>query len=571
MRLDVLAVLVALPLLAVAAKETPPPVDGRARLADALAAEAARATKELRLGDEGPPFFVGLQVKEFDTREVVARFGAVVDSAQRRRRSLLADVRVGSYELDSTADPDALGFDFDADAGDGWEPDDDLPLDDDPKALRRATWLVVDDKYKRALAAYLKKRGRQVYRPDEADRAPSFSRAPPVSYAEPPKAFPFDAAAWAAELRRASAALLAQPGLFDSEARVQAEKIVRVFVSSEGSRVVTEQRLYVLRVRAFARAPDGMLLENGRDLYAESESSLPRGAALDREVAQLAEELTALRAAPLADPFTGPALLSPQAAGVLFHEAVGHRLEGERQDDENEGRTFRGQVGQRVLPPFVTIVDDPTRAFFEVAGQPVPLNGFYRYDEQGVAAEPVTLVEDGVLRGYLMGRRPVKGFSRSNGHGRSAGNRMPVARMANLVVLPKAPVPEAELKRRLVEEARRQGKPYGLYVKDVKGGNTNTSGAGYQAFKGMTRLVYRVRASDGAEELVRGVELVGTPLSTVNRIVAMGDRPGVFNGFCGAESGYVPVSTVSPAVLVGEFELQRTRKSLGRPPLLPPP
>lgn len=570
MRLSILAVLATLPLFANAAKDVSPSVDGRAKLAEALAAEVVRATKELKLGEEGPPFFVGLQLKEFDTREVVARFGAVYDNAQRRRRSLLADVRVGSYEFDSTADPDALGFDFD-DAGDGWEPDDDLPIDDDPKALRRAAWLVVDDKYKRALASYLKKRGRQVYRPDEKDRAASFSREPAVTFSEPPRMLSFDTAAWSAEARRISASLLAHPGLFDSEARVQAEKTTRVFVSSEGSRIVTEQLQYVLRVRAFARAPDGMLLENSRDFYAENEASLPRGGVVDREISKLVEALVALQAAPLVDPFTGPALLSPEAAGVLFHEAIGHRLEGERQDDENEGRTFRGQIGNRVLPPFLSIVDDPTRAFFEVGGKPVPLNGFYRYDEQGVAAQPVTLVEDGVLRTYLMGRRPVKGFTRSNGHGRSAANRMPVARMANLIVLPKAPVPEAELKQRLVEEARRQGKPYGLYVKDIKGGNTNTSSAGYQAFKGLTRLVYRVRASDGAEELVRGVELVGTPLSTINRIVAMGDKAGVFNGFCGAESGYVPVSTVAPAVLVGEFELQRTRKNLGRPPLLPAP
>jgi predicted Zn-dependent protease len=236
-------------------------------------------------------------------------------------------------------------------------------------------------------------------------------------------------------------------------------------------------------------------------------------------------------------------------------------------DDDQEGQTFRGQAGQRILPPFLSILDDPTlRA---TAG--VPLNSSYTFDDQGVPAERTVLVKDGKLQSYLLSRRPVRPFVHSNGRGRAQGNRPPMARMSNLIVESQHPLTAAALKAELMAEARRQGKPYGLIVKDIAGGNTNTTGFGYQAFKGPPRLVYRVDARTGAEELVRGVELVGTPLSSINRILATGDAPGVFNGYCGTESGYVPVSTVSPAVLVGELELQRVTRTRERSPILPSP
>ena len=278
-------------------------------------------------------------------------------------------------------------------------------------------------------------------------------------------------------------------------------------------------------------------------------------------------DLLALREAPVLDPYTGPAILAPEAMGVLFHEAVGHRLEGERQSDEHEGRTFKGQVGQTVLPTFLTVVDDPTLR----AHGPTQLNGHYRFDDQGVVARRAVLIEDGVLRGFLTSRKPVEGFERSNGHGRAQGTLEPMGRMGNLIITSDKVVPEAVLRQMLLDETRKRGKPYGLLIRDITGGSTNTSGWGYQAFKGVPRLVFTVDAETGQETLVRGVEVVGTPLSTVNRIVATGDHSEIFNGFCGAESGYVPVSTVAPAALLTEIELQRDQREKEKPPVLPPP
>jgi predicted Zn-dependent protease len=257
----------------------------------------------------------------------------------------------------------------------------------------------------------------------------------------------------------------------------------------------------------------------------------------------------------------------PEAAGVLFHEAVGHRLEGERQDDDKEGQTFKGQLARRILPSFISVADDPPlRAQGDTA-----LNGFYSFDDQGVPAQRTLLVEDGVLRTFLLSRKPVNPFTRSNGHGRSQGANAPVARMGNLVVTSKRQVSLAELKRRLLAEAKQQGKPYGLIIKDIVGGNTNTMSYGYQAFKGTPRLAYRLDVETGKEELVRGIELIGTPLSSINKLLATSDEVRVFNGFCGAESGYVPVSTIAPATLISEIELQRVARANERSPILPAP
>jgi len=349
--------------------------------------------------------------------------------------------------------------------------------------------------------------------------------------------------------------------------KVDAEKQVRWFTSSEGSALVTESALFGVHLQALARAPDGQLLENNRDWYGRTEADLPGPSELRAEARRLASELLALRDAPALDPYTGPAILSAEATGVLFHEAVGHRLEGDRQDDEHEGRTYKGQVGKVVLPTFLGVVDDPTLA--SAAGS--PLNGSYAFDDQGVPAARAVLVRDGRLEGFLLSRKPVKPFEHSNGHARSQGGAPPVARMANLIVTSSRQLPMAELKRMLIAEARRQGKPYGLVVREVSGGNTNTATYGYQAFKGTPRLVYRVDVDTGREELVRGVELVGTPLAAVNKVLATGDEARVFNGYCGAESGYVPVSTVAPAILVSEIELQRTTHTGERGPLLPAP
>ena len=541
------------------------PAGGRAVVLGALQAELARSAARLRLDGYDAPYFIAFQVKELRTDTVAARSGALVEDESRRSRRAAVDLRVGSYDLDSSGRDD--GVHFVGQDGRTWFASREAPLDDDPAALRNALWLLADEKYKEALAAWFKRKSRAVYRAEEPDRAPSFSREDPQRHADPATPFAFDRGRWRDEVKRLSAAFRSHPAVLDSSVRVGADRTVRWQVDTEGTALVTEQTLYGLHLQAVARAVDGQLLEGSRDWYARTEAGLPAGERLRREQEALCAELEALRTAPVVDPSSGPALLAPEATGVLFHEAVGHRLEGDRQDDDKEGQTFKGQVGRRVLPAFLTVTDDPTVA--RAGG--VDLNGAYGWDDQGVPARRTVLVEDGVLRGYLLSRRPVKPFTRSNGHGRAQGVQAPVARMGNLLVESKRTFPLDELRRMLREEARRQGKPYAYVIRDITGGNTNTASFGYQAFKGTPRLVTRVDVATGREELVRGVELVGTPLSSVNRLLATSAETAAFNGFCGAESGYVPVSTVAPWALVSEVELQRVARAHERSPILPAP
>ncbi|MDP1824659.1 MAG: TldD/PmbA family protein [Archangium sp.] len=548
--------------LLIAAKPLP---DARQDLLDAMVDEINRSQAELKLRENRGPYFIGYQLKDYDSREVLARYGGVFQDAATRDRKISVDVRVGDYVFDSSVGDD-LDLSF-ALKGPSYLTKKSAPIDDDPAALRTALWLVTDEKYKAALFNFLKKKGDDVYAVEDPKRPPSFTREAPEVQLGAKVPFVFTRDRWLAFAREVSARLAREKAFFDSEVRISADKVVRYYVTTEGTRLVTEDTLFGIHVQAWTRADDGQLLEDSREFYAPLESQLPSDAAMKKETEVMVNDLLALRVAPTIDPYTGPAILEADAAGVLFHEAVGHRLEGERQDSDAEGKTFRGQVGRQVLPPFITVIDDATAT--ERGGK--QLNGHYLFDEEGVRAQKVTLVKAGVLQTYLLSRRPVEGFLKSNGHGRAQGNRKPIARMANLIVESTKRLPAAGLKAQLIAEAKRQGKPFGLLIRDITGGNTNTAGFGYQAFKGTPRMVYRVDLKTGAETLVRGVEIVGTPLSSMNRILATGQTEGVFNGFCGAESGMVPVSTVAPAVLLQELELQRGQEGKDRPPLIPSP
>jgi len=544
--------------------------DARLATLGAMKAELQRSMKKLKLEGHEAPYFISYQLKDTLSHGVVYRYGALFDDRSVREAKLAVDVRVGSYDLDSSEGDEQMPFFL---GGDGQGPtylaQTDAPQEIAPEALHNALWLLTDEKYKAALSNFLKRKAAGVYAAESEDEEGkvSFSREKPVRHVQDPVPFPFAKDRWKEHAQKLSALFRDYPEILDSEVRVTADKVTRLQTNSEGSELATEETLYALHVQAVTRATDGQLLDNSRDFYAATEDELPGFEEMRTETAKMIAELLALRTAPVIDPYTGPAILAPEATGVMFHETVGHRLEGERQDDDNEGRTFKGQVGNRVLPAFISVIDDPTQRVFEKR----TLNGFYRYDDEAVPGQKTVLVENGVLRNYLLSRKPVKGFTHSNGHGRAQSNRKPMARMANLFVQSTKQVPYPELRKMLIAEAKQAGKPYALIIRDITGGDTNTSTYGYQAFRGAPRMVYRVDVNTGREELVRGVEIVGTPLTSINKIVATSDEFGVFNGFCGAESGYVPVSTVAPAALITELELQRTVKANERSPVLPGP
>jgi predicted Zn-dependent protease len=300
---------------------------------------------------------------------------------------------------------------------------------------------------------------------------------------------------------------------------------------------------------------------------ADSAAHLPDQKTILDKAAVMAKDLEALRMAPITEPFDGPAILSGRASAVFFHEVLGHRLEGQRQRGDEEGQTFTKMLGKPILPSFISVADDPTLAKFHDTW----LSGHYDYDDEGQAARRVDLIQNGVLETFLMSRLPIASVAQSNGHGRAEVGHMPTGRQGNLIVTSSKSVPETELRAMLIAEAKKQGKPYGLYFADISSGFAVTTRRSPQAFQVIPLVVYRVYVDGRPDELVRGVSIVGTPQAALNSIVATGDKQEVFNGICGAESGSIPVSAVAPAMLVSEIETQRQSQGTARPPILPPP
>lgn len=554
------------PVRAQPAPAAPAPADSRLLLLNALKQELARSREKLKLPGEEPAYYIRYLVREYDDYDLSARFGALLEDSYQNVRQASVEVRVGDYHFDNTAD-DSTEKMFDLDDLDRYDPPVVAPLDNDLDALRATMWLQTDAQYKKALSLLHKKRGNRVTRVVEDETVGSFSKEKSEKAVDKAVVVKLDRAAWADRLRRVSAAFKTFPEIFDSQVKLSVNHQTRYLVSTEGTELITERLIYGVHMSAAGRAADGLMVSHFKSFYGAGEGELPDEKGLAAAVQQLAKDIVRLRQAPMMDPFNGPAILLPEAAGVFFHEALGHRLEGERQNDNKEGATFKGQIGKPILPTFLTIMDDPSLARVGT----ISLNGHYRFDDEGVASRPVALVDRGVLRNYLKSRTPVKGSPQSNGHGRAEGTLDPIGRMGNTIVRSDKRVPYTRLKQMLLEEVKRQGKAFGLIIADISGGQTNTTTYDFQAFKGMPRIVYRVDGKTGKEELVRGVEFVGTPIGSLNRIVAASDTTGVFNGFCGAESGYVPVSTVAPALLISEIELQRTRRAMERSPILPAP
>jgi TldD protein len=536
----------------------------RPQLMEAMRVELGRSMTGLKIDAFGPPYFMSYTLRDASNTSINARYGGLDVADESQARQIYVQVRVGDFAFDN----------FSAIEGDSARSSDLYvsqlaPLDGDPLALRQTLWLLTDEAYKTAMGTYLAKQGARVFAHEDRTKIPSFTKGQVSKHEDAPVDVVFDRKTLETTLQEVSRFIAEQPNIIDSNVRASIDHETRYYINSEGTELLTEEAFYSIHITVNARAEDGMLLTNDRSLYARDFSKLPEREALLALSKQVVEELEQLRTAPTMEPYIGPAILAPEATGVLFHEAVGHRLEGERQHNEEEGQTFKGQVGQEIVPTFLSVVDDPTQETHDG----VQLNGFYRFDDEGTPAARAVLIENGILRGFLLSRKPVSEGDQSNGHGRAQGTEMPIARMGNLIVTADATKShtDAELKAMLIEELKRQQKPFGLYIKDITGGSTNTSGYGYQAFKGSPRLVYRIDATTGAETLVRGVEIVGTPLTAISKIVAAGQSSAIFNGFCGAESGYVAVSTVAPAVLLTEIELQRVQGLKERSTILSSP
>jgi TldD protein len=551
-----------IPIAAPVAQAAPPP-DAQAKkspLLAALQAELERSMKTFKAQDP-PAYFIGYTITDTQRADVSGSNGALLNSAEARNRWLEVTVRTGNYETDDTH---KVGERTQTTAGPGTS----VPLDDDPGVVRRAVWLETDSQYRAAAEALIKiKTGKEVKVDSVENRAPDFSHEQPHTSIGPQVSFTVDRMPWEEKVRsytrtfRESAAIINSIVTFTA----QAQNVLQV--TSEGTQLQFGQIRYRLELFIQGKAPDGMDIDRYYNFDWVNPSDAPDDKAVLAAQTTMRKELEGLVVAPINEPSVGPALLTGRAAAVFFHEVFGHRAEGHRQKDAAEGQTFAKKVDEPILPSFLSIVDDTT---MKKLGKE-DLLGYYQFDDEGVPAQRVTLVDHGVLKGFEMSRSPLVGFPNSNGHGRRQLGATPVSRQGNLIVESSKTVTNAQLRAKLIELIKAQGKPFGLLIDDIAGGFTFTGRGQPQAFQVLPLVVYKVFPDGRPDELVRGVDIVGTPLAALTKIVATGDTPEVFNGYCGAESGSVPVSAASPAILTSELEVQKKESSTDRPPILPPP
>ena len=530
-----------------------------------LSEELEYSVKHLATEDGTKPYYLSYSVNDISTLSISGTLGALTQNDQDHSRLLDVDLRVGDYQLDSTrqirggTDGGRFGRGLGASAS--------VALENEPLAIKNVLWHTTDRAFKSAVERFQRVKTDLKTTVEEESKAHDFSREKASVYQEQDAGLQLDRDVWGERVRKVSRLALKHPEIYDSSVAIVGSAENRTQATSEGSRLKTSTKRWRVIVSASTKAEDGMELEHSFIFNAATEAGLPSETQMQESFQTVLEMVLALRVAPVVEPYTGPAILLNRASGVFFHEIFGHRIEGHRQKDVEEGQTFTKMVGKPILPEFLSVTDDPTQARFAQED----LRGFYRFDDEAVPASRVNLVENGVLRTFLLSRSPVPGFTNSNGHGRRQPGRQVVSRQGNLMVNSTKAVPFAELRELLIGECRKQNKPYGYLFEDITGGFTTTARGGPQAFKVLPVVVYRVYADGRTNELVRGVDIVGTPLSCFSKILATGNDPAVFNGTCGAESGWVPVSAVSPSILVEQIEIEKRERSQDRLPILPPP
>jgi len=517
-----------------------------------------------------PAYYIYLRLDQIQTISCLGSMGRLqmAPRVSSPTHVLSACLRVGDRTLDNSHEIRDSG------SGGGYQDvrigTDQIPYDNNPAVLKNAIWLTLDDLYKQDAQIYEQVKTNINLRVEKEDKSPDFSTEKAEKYYESPVAWDdlhILPSAWEDKVRKYSAIFNENQDIVNGAAYLSASLVRKIFVDTEGREIAQNAISFQLALTAEAMASDGMRLPLAKTWTTFSMDELPS----DDEVIQAAKDmskmLSDLKSAPVVESFTGPAILSPAAAGVFFHEIFGHRVEGSRLKQESDAQTFKKKIGEQVLPKYISVTFDPTLKYF----RKTPLNGSYQFDDEGIRGQRVDVVQKGILKNFLMSRTPIQGFAHSNGHGRAQIGAASISRQSNLIVESSQKLSQEELIKRLRKEAKAQGKPYSYYFKEVAGGFTNTNRYMPNAFNITPLVVYRIYTDGRPDELVRGVNLVGTPLAMFSQIAACGSECAVFNGTCGAESGPVPVACVSPALLVKQIETQKRPKSQAQPPYLSKP
>ncbi len=514
--------------------------------------------------EQVPPYYISYAIDEIRTQTVAATFGAITNKNEDKTAFLRINLRAGSYKLDSSHElrgdqlnmiRSRLNIPVRG------------PISESPEGLALMLWKETDKAYRTAVENLSKVKSEQSVKIAEEDKSDDFSKVEPHVAIERPIDVKVDLEKWAARVRKYTEPFKQHPYIYDCSGYFQSEIRQKDLVDTEGTIVSTPMNYMRLGISASTKAEDGMELPLYLSYFGYKESDFPTDAAIMKDIDEMISTLEKLRIAPVVEPYSGPAILAGRASGVFFHEILGHRLEGHRIKSESDSQTFKKKVGEKILPDFMSIAFDPT--IRELKG--LVLSGAYNYDEEGTKAEKVVSIQNGVLQDFLMSRTPADKFPRSNGHSRAQPGMKPVSRQSNLIVESKNMLSEDKLRQMLIEECKKQNKPFGLLFTDIAGGSTSVGRSSANVFNVIPLAVYRIYTDGRPDEIVRGVNIIGTPLTVFGKILATGSKMEVFNGTCGAESGGVPVSGVSPSILVGEMEVQKKEKSQEKPPILPPP
>ncbi len=532
----------------------------------AMVGELNRSYKKLKKAEKAPLYFLQYEVFDKSSYWVSSNLGAITDESDSASKELTVDARVGSYTLDNShevkgkesrsrgANSKSIGSIR-------------IPLNDE-NAIKVKIWELTDKAYKEALDKYLKVAMNKQVTAKEEDKSGDFSlqKKSEVFYQ---KVAPvqINKAKIKEIIKRLSAKFKKHDFIISSSVGFYSQNINKYIVNSEGSQIVIGNNYISIFLSLGARTKDGMDLSRNKNYNFDNLKDMPSEKQLSDDLDVLIDELEKLTKAKDQEPFTGPAILDNKSAAVFFHEIFGHRIEGHRQKSASEGQTFAKKVGQEIMPSFLSVYDDSSMQYFN--GQ--FLRGYYRYDDEAVKSQRVSLVENGVLKGFLMSRIPIDNFLYSNGHGRRSEGKMAVARQGNLIITSKKETPYSELRKKLIAEIKKSGKPYGLIIKDIAGGFTITQRSLPQSFTILIKYAVKIYPDGRPDEVIRGLNMIGTPLQTFQKIIYTGDDSKVFNGTCGAESGWVPVSAVSPSLLFSEVETEKVKKSNEKPPILKPP
>ena len=505
----------------------------------AMREELERSKSHVKMDNVSAPYYIEYRLSDVDDYSAEAAFGALRQDQRSHQRVVRVVVRVGDYKQDSYFGPGIGVVEL-------------APLDNDSIALRRQLWSATDRAYKAASEAFASKKA-LLSQYSAGQPFDDFAKVTALQSIGQFAKLEFSADAWKQALQKSTDLFRTDPKIQSLSAFVRFRAVNVYFVNTEGT--VTRQGYAAYSVQFFGetQAADGMRLGRSPFYMAGTAAELPQPAELQSDMAKMLETLKGLREAPLVEEdYRGPVLFSNDAATDVFSGMVGNNVLGIRPKPGESARTvgeFSASYKSRVLPDFLSVVDDPTMKSF----QGKSLIGTYEIDEEGVRAQPVPLIKDGVLVDYLLSRMPIRDFPDSNGHGRAAPGQPPSPSTGTLIVQPKQPLPAGELKKKLIEMCKQENKPYGYYVETL---------SGYDP-----RLLYRVYVSDGHEELVRGAVFNELDTRTLrNDLVAAGDDSLVSN-----REGAIPTTVICPSILFDELEVKRTDQKNAKLPEYPPP